>query len=107
MALSFNFLSFEQSLLCSGTEVLINFLEDVEAELPGQISTVDIGGGLSTSYTEASEPEQFSYQVYRSHLQEKVLLNILFLIKKTMFLKFLILIKNERFRYCFLASTGL
>jgi len=56
----------------SGTEVLIKFLEDVEAELPGQICTVDIGGGLSTSYTQSSEPEEFSYQVYRSHLQQKV-----------------------------------
>ena len=33
---------------------------------------LDIGGGLSTSYTEPAEPEQFSYQAYRAALEQEV-----------------------------------
>lgn len=40
---------------------------------PGQIKVVDIGGGVSTSYTEAQEPDQFQYQRYRDQLQLKVI----------------------------------
>jgi len=55
-----------------GTEVLMSFLASLEELLPGQISTVDIGGGLSTSYDMDEEPEEFQYKLYRQKLQEQV-----------------------------------
>jgi len=56
----------------TGTEILFKFLEHLESQLPGQVKTVDIGGGLSTSYTETEEPEEFSYKAYRAQLQQRV-----------------------------------
>jgi len=56
----------------SGTRVLLNFIKDIEARCPGQIKVVDIGGGLSTSYTERGEPEGFTYQKYRDLLDNEV-----------------------------------
>ena len=56
---------------CSGTRVLLNFIKDIEARCPGQIKVVDIGGGLSTSYTERGEPEGFTYQKYRDLLDKE------------------------------------
>jgi len=56
----------------AGCRVLMDFVEEVEQVRPGQIKVLDIGGGLSTSYTEPGEPEQFSYQVYRAALEQEV-----------------------------------
>ena len=50
----------------------MDFLTNIEKVCPGQITTVDIGGGLSTSYTESAEPEEFQYIQYRRKLEEKV-----------------------------------
>ena len=50
----------------------MDFLTNIEKVCPGQITTVDIGGGLSTSYTESTEPEEFQYIQYRRKLEEKV-----------------------------------
>ena len=36
----------------------MDFVTEVERATGRQIETVDIGGGLSTSYTEPAEPEQ-------------------------------------------------
>ena len=36
----------------------MDFVSEVERVTGRQIETVDIGGGLSTSYTEPAEPEQ-------------------------------------------------
>ena len=59
------------SKTCPGTRVLLNFIKDIEARCPGQIKVVDIGGGLSTSYTERGEPEGFTYQKYRDLLDNE------------------------------------
>ena len=50
----------------------MDFLTNIEKVCPGQITTVDIGGELSTSYTESAEPEEFQYIQYRRKLEEKV-----------------------------------
>ena len=50
----------------------MDFVTEVERATGRQIETVDIGGGLSTSYTEPGEPEQFSYAAYRARLDEAV-----------------------------------
>lgn len=54
-----------------GVVVLMDFVSSLESECPGQIRTLDIGGGLSTSYTDPTEPEQFTYKLYREQLKEK------------------------------------
>ena len=54
-----------------GTRVLLDFISDIEARCPGQIKVVDIGGGLSTSYTQREEPEGFTYQKYRDLLDKE------------------------------------
>ena len=56
----------------SGVRVLLDFIRDIEAKCPGQIKVVDIGGGLSTSYTQREEPEGFTYQKYRDLLDQEV-----------------------------------
>jgi len=53
-----------------GITVLMNLVSDIEKERPGQITTVDIGGGLSTTYTEEDEPEAFSYNKYRKEIEK-------------------------------------
>ena len=50
----------------------MDFVSAVEGATGRKIETVDIGGGLSTSYTEPAEPEKFSYAEYRAHLNEAV-----------------------------------
>jgi len=56
----------------SGGRVLMDFVSVLEERCPGQIKVVDIGGGLSTSYTEDKEPGEFSYQKYRDQLNSEV-----------------------------------
>jgi len=56
----------------SGSRRLMDFVAVLEEECPGQIKVVDIGGGLSTSYTEPQEPEEFTYQKYREQLNIEV-----------------------------------
>ena len=51
----------------------MDFMTTIEKVCPGQIKSVDIGGGLSTSYTETSEPEQFQYSLYRKKLETMVI----------------------------------
>lgn len=56
----------------SGSRVLMDFVSVLEKRCPGQIKVVDIGGGLSTTYTDAEEPDEFSYQKYREQLNNEV-----------------------------------
>ena len=58
----------------SGTKVLQDFIKDIEAKCGDQIKVVDIGGGLSTSYTEQGEPEGFTFQKYRDQLNIEVMI---------------------------------
>ena len=53
-------------------QICMDFVSEVERVTGRQIETVDIGGGLSTSYTEPGEPEQFTYAAYRARLDEAV-----------------------------------
>ena len=50
----------------------MDFVAVLEDRCPGQIKVMDIGGGLSTTYTEPEEPEEFSYQKYREQLNIQV-----------------------------------
>lgn len=52
----------------SGSKVLVSFIKDIEAACGDQIKVVDIGGGLSTSYSEPQEPQGFTFQAYRDQL---------------------------------------
>ena len=56
----------------SGSRVLMDFVSVLEERCPGQIKVVDIGGGLSTTYTESEEPVEFGYQKYRDQLDKEV-----------------------------------
>jgi len=56
----------------SGDRVLMDFVAVLEKRCPGQIKVVDIGGGLSTTYTETEEPEEFTYQKFRDQLNKEV-----------------------------------
>lgn len=56
----------------SGCRVLMDFVGELEEAVPGQVKVVDIGGGLSTSYTENEEPKLFTYKRYRHLLSEQV-----------------------------------
>ena len=62
----------DQLILISGTKVMQEFIKDIEALCGDQIKIVDIGGGLSTSYTEPDEPQEFSFQNYRDYLNKEV-----------------------------------
>jgi diaminopimelate decarboxylase len=50
----------------------MDFVSAVQTATGRSLLTVDIGGGLSTSYTEAEEPEEFAYANYRKLLNEAV-----------------------------------
>jgi len=56
----------------NGCRVLFDFVSVLEEKCPGQVKVVDIGGGLSTSYTDSDEPQEYSYQTYRDELEIKV-----------------------------------
>ncbi len=44
-------------------------VKEIESACGRKLDTVDIGGGLSTSYTSDSEPEDFAYALYRKKLE--------------------------------------
>ncbi len=50
----------------------MDMVKEIEAECGRMLTTVDIGGGLSTTYTEDREPESFTYSRYRKRLEELV-----------------------------------
>ena len=49
----------------------MEFVQELENE-GIQITTINIGGGLSSSYTEVEEPEEFSFANYRRVLESRV-----------------------------------
>jgi diaminopimelate decarboxylase len=60
-------------LLCFNVNFRPAWTLCLRSRLTGRsLLTVDIGGGLSTSYTEAAEPEEFAYAYYRKLLNEAV-----------------------------------
>ena len=44
----------------------------IESACNRPIHTVDIGGGLSTTYVDHEEPEEFTFQKYRQQLEKEV-----------------------------------
>ena len=50
----------------------MDFVSALESVCPGQITSLDIGGGLSTSYTDTKEPDEFTYKLYREQLNARV-----------------------------------
>ena len=53
-------------------QICMDFVFEAERVTGRKMETVDIGGCLSTSYTEPAEPEQFTYAAYRARLDEAV-----------------------------------
>ncbi len=49
----------------------MDFVEEIEKSTGRSLAAIDIGGGLSTSYVDSNEPDDFAYQRYRSMLNEK------------------------------------
>ena len=47
----------------------MDFVKELESVCHRKIHTIDIGGGLSTDFDEAPEPEEFSYKKYRQELE--------------------------------------
>ena len=48
------------------------FVQEVEQTCQIKLRTIDIGGGLSTSYSDAAEPQGFEYKTYRKMLDDAV-----------------------------------
>jgi len=46
-------------LFVRGVRVCLDLVKEIEESLGRKLEIVDIGGGLSTSYTEDGEPENF------------------------------------------------
>ena len=49
----------------------MEFVQELESN-GIQITTINIGGGLSSSYTQAEEPEEFSFANYRKALESEI-----------------------------------
>lgn len=49
----------------------MDFVEEIEAATGRKLVSIDIGGGLSTTYKDSEEPEAFAYAKYRSLLDDK------------------------------------
>lgn len=52
-------------LFVAAARFCLNVVAEIEAMTGRPLKTIDIGGGLSTSYTSPDEPENSSYQLYR------------------------------------------
>ena len=52
-------------LFVAAARFCLNVIAEIEAITGRPLVTIDIGGGLSTSYTSPDEPENSSYQLYR------------------------------------------
>ena len=49
---------------------MVGFVADIENHCNKQIKMIDIGGGLSTSFMDCQEPEEFKFSTYRQQLEE-------------------------------------
>ena len=50
----------------------MSFVGEIESSTGRSLESVDIGGGLSTSYKSPEEPQEFAYKRYRSLLEQEV-----------------------------------
>lgn len=53
-------------------KVILDFVVDLEKASGRRLEYIDIGGGLSTSYVQAPEPDEFSFQRYSQELRQAV-----------------------------------
>ena len=56
-------------LFVAAARFCVNLVQEIESVSGRDLKTVDIGGGLSTSYTAPVEPEESSYALYRAELE--------------------------------------
>ena len=54
-----------------GARICMDFVHELE-QLGVKIQTIDIGGGLSSSYDSPEEPAEFSFQAYKKALVSEV-----------------------------------
>ena len=59
-------------LFVQGARNCVDFVLQIERDCGRALDTIDIGGGLSTTYLESEEPGQFDYGIYKKQLQERV-----------------------------------
>jgi len=59
-------------LFIDAAKIVMSFVKEVEEKCQRQIETIDIGGGLSSSYDSSKEPTGLDYQTYRNQLQQAV-----------------------------------
>ncbi len=59
-------------LFVRGARACMDLVSVIESRCGRRMRTVDIGGGLSTTYKSEEEPEGFTYALYRQRLQEGV-----------------------------------
>ena len=43
----------------------MDFVKEIEAATGRKLTSIDIGGGLSSTYKDSEEPEAFAYRKYR------------------------------------------
>ena len=51
--------------LVSNLQVVMDFVKEIEAATGRKLISIDIGGGLSSTYKDSEEPEAFAYRKYR------------------------------------------
>ena len=66
----FTFVNFTISLI-SGAKICFDFVQDLES-FGVKIKIVNIGGGLSSTYSDPEEPEEFSFANYRKALELEI-----------------------------------
>ena len=49
----------------------MDFVKEIEAATGRKLISIDIGGGLSSTYKDSEEPEAFAYRKYRHILFQK------------------------------------
>ena len=57
--------------LFSGAKICFDFVQDLES-FGVKIKIVNIGGGLSSTYSDPEEPEEFSFANYRKALEVEI-----------------------------------
>ena len=53
-------------------QVVMDFVKEIESATGRRLASIDIGGGLSSSYTSPEEPGEFTFLKYRKLLDNHV-----------------------------------
>jgi len=59
-------------LFVDGARVVMDFVKEIESATGRRLASIDIGGGLSSSYTSPEEPGEFTFLKYRKLLDNHV-----------------------------------